>query len=1233
MPETRYATRDANEAVADVAYRLAEVVAIYPITPASAMGEHADEWAAARRANLWGDVPDVVEMQSEGGAAGALHGALTAGTLATSFTASQGLLLMLPNLYKIAGELTPFVLHVAARTVATHALSIFGDHSDVMAARATGMAMLCANSPQEAQDFAAIAHAATLSSRLPFMHFFDGFRTSHEMQRLALLDDDVLRALVDPAALAAHRARGLSPERPVLRGTAQNPDAFFQGREAANPFHAAAAGIVADTMVRFAALTGRHYAPFEYSGHPQAQRVIVMMGSGAECAAEYVDWAVAQGERVGLLKVRLFRPFSPAHLLAVLPVSVRALAVLDRCKEPGATGEPLLQDLVTALVDAVQRGERAMLPRVIGGRYGLAGKEFTPAMVRAVFEALLRVDGAARGEGTGGVPSRFTVGIEDDVTHLSLPVDPGFDAEFDARDPATVRAIFHGLGADGTVSSNKQSIAILGERGDLYCQGYFVYDSKKSGSTTVSHLRFGPRPIRSTWQVRSANFVAVHDPAFLARYDVLAGAAPGATVLLNLPRPPAQAWQALPPAVRRALQEKQCRLFVIDAWRIAAEQGLGRRINTVMQACFFAISGVLPRDEAIARIKQAVADTWGRRGPEVVRRNVAAIDDTLAHLHQIPVPDGADADATDAAAIPRVAAPADTDFVARVTRSLLEGRGDSLPVSAFPVDGTWPVGTSRVEKRAIAHEIPVWEPDVCVQCNKCSMICPHAAIVTKVFEPAAAQDAPRAFRSIPETHTPELAGLQYVVAVAPDDCTGCGQCVAVCPAKDKLQPRRKAINMRPVNEVAERERDAWAFSTTLPAVARERIPQESKRIALYEPLFEFPGACEGCGETPYVRLLTQLFGDRLLIANGTGCSSIYGGNLPTTPYRANAEGRGPAWSNSLFEDNAEFGFGMRLAVDVREREARRLLRDVAARLPADLFAALQQPCDGTDEAAIAVRRAQVAALRRALAEAGQTPASAGNDEAWRVSARLLEGFADALVPTSVWIVGGDGWAYDIGYGGLDHVLASNRKVNILVLDTEVYSNTGGQQSKATPLGAVAKFASAGKETRKKDLGLLAMSHGHVYVASVAMQAKAPQTVTAMLEAERYPGPAILIAHSPCIAHGYDLLHAPEQQRRAVDCGAWPLYRFDPRRIREGLPPLQIDADPASLPMRAWMQEEARFRMVELRDPERYEFLLKEAERAVHERHALYAQLAKIRLPGDAETAGGKGDITEGKHHG
>jgi pyruvate-ferredoxin/flavodoxin oxidoreductase len=1185
--EATTATLDANEAVASVAYRLSEVIAIYPITPASAMGEHADEWSAGRRPNLWGSVPDVVEMQSEGGAAGAVHGALQAGALTTTFTASQGLLLMLPNLYKIAGELTSFCMHVAARSVATHALSIFGDHSDVMAVRQSGFALLASGSPQEAQDLAAIAHAATFASRVPFLHFFDGFRTSHEIQKISMVDDDTLRSLVDADAIAAHRDRALSPEHPVARGTSQNPDAFFQAREAANGYYDACPDIVSATMDRFAELTGRRYAPFDYVGHPDAERVVVMMGSGAECAHETVEHLVAAGERVGLVKIRLYRPFSMDRFIASLPPTVRSVAVLDRTKEPGSTGEPLLLDVTAALVDALADGRLGVLPRIIGGRYGLSSKEFTPAMVAAVFDEL----DAERPR------RRFTVGITDDVTHLSLPVDDTFDIE-----PVDVtRAVFYGLGADGTVSSNKAAIRIIGDTTALFCQGHFVFDSKKSGAQTVSHLRFGPNPIRSTYQIRRAGFVAVHDPGFLDRLDVLDTADTGATVLINTTVPPERLWDSLPIEAQRLLSERNCRLHAIDAYQIAENHGLARRINTIMSTCFFALSGVLPRDDAVDAVKQSVADTWGKRGPEIVRRNVAAIDATLVELHEIPL------GAVTATRHRRPAVPADApDFVANVTRLLLEGHGDRLPVSAFPPDGTWPTGTSRYEKRAIALDIPIWEPDLCVQCNRCSMICPHAAIRTKVFEPDQATAAPDSFRHVPEGYTPELEGLEYVVQVAPDDCTGCGLCVEVCPAKDRSAPKRKAINMTPAGEHRDRERDAFEFYESIPDVARTRIPVESRTLALLPPLFEFSGACAGCGETPYLRLLTQLYGDRLIIANATGCSSIYGGNLPTMPYTSGPDGRGPAWNNSLFEDNAEFGFGIRLGVDAQEARARLLLGRLAAELPERLVEALTAPCGG-DAESIATRRAQVADLRSLLA--ALDPAGSGSSDAAE-----LDRLADHLVPTSVWIVGGDGWAYDIGYGGLDHVLASNRKVNVLVLDTEVYSNTGGQQSKATPMGAVAKFASAGKETAKKDLGLLAMTYGHVYVASVAMQARSHQTITAMREAEEYPGPSLVIAHSPCIAHGYDLVHSPAQQRRAINAGAWPLYRFDPRRIAAGEPPLHIDADPVSVPMRDYMLEEARFRMVELRDPERFERLVQAAERAVADRHALYEQLAQVRLP-------------------
>ncbi|TVR20434.1 MAG: pyruvate:ferredoxin (flavodoxin) oxidoreductase [Ilumatobacter sp.] len=1174
-------TVDANEAVASVAYRLSDVIAIYPITPASAMGEHADEWSAANRPNLWGSVPEVVEMQSEGGAAGALHGALQAGASATTFTASQGLLLMLPNMFKIAGELTPFCLHVAARSIATHALSIFGDHSDVMIARGTGFALLASGSPQEAQDLAAISHAATLESRVPFLHFFDGFRTSHEIQKIDPVDDRVLDGLVNIDAVMAHRARALTPDAPVLRGTSQNPDTFFQASEASNPFFDECPAVVERMMDRFADLTGRQYAPFEYVGHPEAERVVVLMGSGAECAHETVDHLVTHGERVGVLKVRLFRPFSMERFVSALPTSVRSIAVLDRTKEPGSTGEPLLLDVTAALVDAFAAGHREEVPRIIGGRYGLSSKEFTPAMVMAVFDELAREQPRRR----------FTVGINDDVTHLSLE----YDQELDIEQPDVTRAVFYGLGSDGTVSSNKASIKIIGSTTDLYAQGHFVYDSKKSGATTVSYLRFGPRPIRSTYLVRRAGFVAVHDTGALERLDVLDVAAPGATVLVNTRVPVDEVWQRLPREVQEQLVAAECRLFVIDAGRIADEHGLGRRINTIMQTCFFALADVIDVDLAIEQIKTSVAETWGRRGQEVVRRNVAAIDDSLDQLHEVPL------GSADSVAHRRPAVAADApDFVQRVTRLLLEGHGDRLPVSAFPPDGTWPTGTSRYEKHGIATRIPIWEPDLCVQCNKCSTICPHSAIRTQVFDPAAAASAPPEFRSVPESGTPEFEGLSYVVAVAPDDCTGCGLCVEVCPAKDRSQPRRKAINMSPIDEHVERERIAWDVTVGLPEIDRSLVPREPKRIALLPPLFEFSGACAGCGETPYIKTLTQLFGDRLMIANATGCSSIYGGNLPTTPYTVDEHGRGPAWNNSLFEDNAEFGLGMRLGVDAQRHRAEHLLARLAGQLPSELADALTATV-GSDDASVAAGREQVALLRTHLA-AIDTP-----------DARELAQLADQLVPRSMWIVGGDGWAYDIGFGGLDHVLSSGRDVNVLVLDTEVYSNTGGQQSKATPLGAIAKFASAGKESAKKDLGLLAMSYGHVYVASIAIQSRGHRAITALMEAESYPGPSLVIAHSPCIAHGYDLVESPAQQQRAIKSGAWPLYRFDPRRIDEGLPPLQIDADPLSIPVREYMDQEPRFRMVELRDPERYRRLVADAQQAVQRRHDHYEQLSHIHL--------------------
>lgn len=1183
----RHRTADASDVVADVAYRVSEVITIYPITPASVMGEHADAWAADGRTNLWGSVPEVVEMQSEGGAAGAMHGALTAGALTTTFTASQGLLLMLPDLFKIAGELTSFCMHVAARALATHALSIFGDHSDVMAARSTGMALLCSGSAQEAQDLAAIGHAVTLRARVPVLHFFDGFRTSHEITKVEWLDDEALRSLLDPDAIAAHRARGLDPDRPVLRGTSQNPDTFFQAREAGEPFYAAFPAELDATMQRFAELTGRRYRLFDYAGHPEAERVIVMMGSGAQCAQETVEHLVARGERVGVLMVRLFRPFSVEHLLEVLPKSVAHLAVLDRTKEPGSAGEPLLQEVLTALVEAVERGERAALPRLVGGRYGLASKELTPAMLRAVFENL----------GASAPKRRFTLGIRDDVSGSSLDYDASWDIEPDD----VSRALFFGLGSDGTVSANKASIKLIGEHTPLYVQGHFEYDSRKSGSTTISHLRFGPRPIRSTYRVTRAQLVAVHDPEFLDRRDVLSAAMPGATVLLNTSVPTAEVWDSLPREAQAELVDKRCRLYAIDAYRVAEKAGLGRRINTVMQVCFFHLAKVIPEEQALALLRESLEETWGRRGPEVVRRNLAALDAALSELSEIPVPASVTSAKRRLLAVPSHA----PDFVQRVTRLMLEGHGDDLPVSAFPPDGTWPTGTSRFEKRALALSIPIWQPDLCVQCNFCSMICPHSAIQTKLFEPAALEGAPPGFRSLAQDFEPALGEKRFAVQVAPEDCTGCGLCIEICPAKDRLQPKRKALVSEPLAAHREVERVAFDFFERIPSASLAELPIDKRSAVFRLPLFEFSGACSGCGEAPYIRLLTQLFGDRMLIANATGCSSIYGGNLPTTPYTKNAEGRGPAWSNSLFEDNAEFGLGMRLALDAREALAKRLLRELAG-IPPQLVDALLSVGEG--EAHVAAQRARVAELEAVLAEL-DSPA-----------ARLLREVAPALVPKSVWIVGGDGWAYDIGYGGLDHVLASNKKVNVLVLDTEVYSNTGGQASKATPLGAAAKFATAGKATRKKDLGLLAMGYGHVYVAQVAMQARSAQTVQAFLEAERHPGPSLVIAHSPCIAHGYDLVQSPKQQKRAIESGMWPLYRYDPSRVEHDEAPLSLDSGPLKLDVKAYMESEARFRMVELRDPERYAMLLDAARDGVKQKRALYEQLSRVHLP-------------KGEHHG
>jgi pyruvate-ferredoxin/flavodoxin oxidoreductase len=1106
-------------------------------------------------------------MQSEGGAAGAVHGALQGGGLATTFTASQGLLLMIPNMFKIAGELTPAVFHVTARAVATHALSIFGDHSDVMAVRSTGFALLSSSSVQEAQDLAVIAHAATLGSRIPFLHFFDGFRTSHELNTIQAVGDEVLRAMVDERLVQAHRARALTPDRPVVRGTAQNPDVFFQNREAVNRFYLALPAAVQHAMDRFEALTGRGHRLFEYDGAPDAERVIVVMGSGAETVRATVR-ALGAAAKVGVVTVKLFRPFSAADFAAALPSTARRVAVLDRTKEPGAIGEPLYQDVITALDEAGRSGVH-----VIGGRYGLGSKEFTPAMVNAVFDELDRPS-----------PKRhFTVGIVDDVTGLSLRVQDGFRVE-----PAgSIGAIFFGLGADGTVGANKNSIKIIAEETGNHAQGYFVYDSKKSGAVTISHLRFGPQPIAAPYLIARASFVACHQFSFLERYDVLERAEPGAVFLLNAPCGRDEVWDRLPFEVQEQIIEKRLRLYAIDAYAVAKGAGLGTRINTIMQTCFFAISGVLPREEAIAHIKRAIQKTYGKRGEAVVQRNFQAVDATLAHLFEVAVPGSPSA----ASHLPPCVADDAPDFVKAVTAVMLANRGDLLPVSAFPVDGTWPSGTAKWEKRNLAAEIPVWDEELCIQCNKCALVCPHAAIRAKVYPSDALALAPSTFKHVPYKDR-DLHGV-YTIQVAPEDCTGCSLCVTICPAKDKSNPGHRAIDMAPQAPLREAERRNYAYFLELPEVDRTHVKPDVKSTQLLEPLFEYSGACAGCGETPYIKLLTQLFGDRLIMANATGCSSIYGGNLPTTPYTTNRDGRGPAWANSLFEDNAEFGYGLRLSVDQHERRARTFLEELAPRLPVDLVDAVLH-ADQTGEAGIEAQRRRVAELKREVA---------------RVAADADVRDLDYLMKKSLWIVGGDGWAYDIGYGGLDHVLASGADVNILVLDTEVYSNTGGQQSKATPLGAAARFAAAGKRAGKKNLGLMAMAYGNVYVAQVAFGAKDAQTVKALLEAESYPGPSLVIAYSHCIAHGYDMSCGIEHQRLAVETGYWPLYRFDPRREASEEPPLVLDSPPPKADVGRLMAAEGRFQLTLQQNPAEYEALVDRARHQIAKRIALYSELA------------------------
>ncbi len=1197
---------DGNEAVSRVAYALSEVISIFPITPASAMAEHADDWAAAGRPNLWGKVPEVIEMQSEGGAAGAMHGALQKGALATTFTSSQGLLLMIPNMFKIAGELTPAVIHVAARTIATHALSIFGDHSDVMHARATGWAMLAAGSVQEAHDFALVAHAATLRSRVPFLHFFDGFRTSHEVNKIAVLGDDDFRALVRDEDVLAFRGRGMTPDAPVVRGTAQNPDVFFQGREAANPFYLAVPGIVRQVMDELGARTGRNYGLVEYHGAPDADRVVVVMGSAIGAVEETVDALVATGERVGVVKVRLFQPFPSDELIAALPSTVRSIAVLDRTKEPGAVGEPLYLELVAAIAEAMDGEEPpfASTPRVIGGRYGLSSKEVTPGMIKPVFEEL-----------AAGRPKRhFTIGIHDDVTHLSLPIDTGFRHP---RPAGEVQAMFFGLGSDGTVGANKASVKIIGEGTDLFAQGYFVLDSKKSGSMTVSHLRFGPQPIRSSYLIDGADFVACHQFTLLDRTKVLDFARPGATFLLNSPYGPDEVWDHLSRDVQQQLVDKAIDFWVIDAFAVADEVGMGGRINTIMQPCFFQLAGVLPPDEATARIKGFVEKTYAKRGQAVIERNFAAIDHSLARLGHVTL--GPVSSDRSAASIVPADAP---DFVRRVTARIMAGEGDLLPVSAFPVDGTYPSGTTKYEKRAIAQQIPIWDGAICIDCGKCAMVCPHAAIRMKVFPASAVDGAPAGFPS-KEFKSREVLEHRLTIQVAPDDCTGCGVCVEVCPAKSKTEARHKAINMEPVEEHRDVERVRWDFFQAIPPLDRSLLAHDTvKGSQVLEPLFEFSGACSGCGETPYLKLVSQLFGDRMIAANATGCSSIYGANLPTTPWTVNIDGRGPAWNNSLFEDNAEFGLGMRLALDAQADQARGLLSRLAPVIGEELVRELLDSPQNT-EVEIGQQRERVRRLREVLA---------GVDGEQGRDAQHLLALANDLVRQSVWIIGGDGWAYDIGFGGLDQVLSSGRNVNILVLDTEVYSNTGGQASKATPRGAVAKFAAAGKGTSKKDLGAVARSYGNVYVGQISIGANDAQATKALLEADAWPGPSLIIAYSTCIAHGIDMSQSMTHQKDAVKSGYWPLYRFQPSDVAEGQP-FKLDSQAPTIPVSDFVAGETRFAILARTQPERAAELARLVQADIDERWRYYEQLAAVHRsvphvhlagPGEPSAAGGNG---------
>ncbi len=1176
-------TIDGNEATTYSSHKISEVIAIYPITPSSVMGELADKWSAEGRTNIWGTVPLVQEMQSEGGAAAACHGALQRGGLTTTFTASQGLLLMIPSMYKIAGELTPALFNVSARALATHALSIFGDHSDVMSVRATGWGLLSSNSVQEAMDLSLIAGAASLESRVPFLHFFDGFRTSHEVAKVELLEDDDYIKMIDENMVRAHRERAMSPETPVLRGTSQNPDTFFQARETINPFYIECPAIVDRVMKRFEKIVGRKYELFQYIGAPDAERVIIMMGSGAETTHETIDHLNGKGEKVGLLKIRLFRPFSVKHFIDALPSTVKTICALDRTKEPGAIGEPLYEDIITALTeDRISgAGKFETEPLVIGGRYGLSSKEYTPGMVVGVFDNI-KLDKPK---------NHFTVGIEDDVTNTSIKYDPDYTLE----KPGQTKAVFFGLGADGTVSANKNSIKIIGEDTDNYGQGYFVYDSRKAGSLTVSHLRFGPDPIPSPYLIRKANFVACHQFPFMERINVLRTAEPGATFLLNSPIPADETWDMLPRQVQQEIIDKKLEFYVIDAYKIAKEIGLGARINTIMQTGFFILSGILPKEEAMDRIKVFIKKAYGSRGEKILEMNYAAVDKAPDNLHKIEYPDKATSKHEMLPPVPEEA----PEYVREVIGKMIAKEGDDLPVSAFAPDGTFPTGTTKWEKRNIALEIPVWDPDVCIQCGKCVLICPHAVIRSKVYDPGILDKAPKTFKSI-DAKAKDFKGMKFSLQVSPEDCTQCGLCVKLCPAKNKAEPGRKAINLEPQPPIREQEKENWEFFLTIPYIDRDKINRSVTRgVQFLEPLFEFSGACAGCGETPYVKLLSQLFGDRSVIGNATGCSSIYGGNLPATPYTTNSDGNGVTWNNSLFEDVAEFGFGMRLAIDKQQEYAQELLGRLASDIGEDLVKSILET-DQTYEAGIKKQRGYVAALKNKLA---------GHDSS---DAKNLLGLADILVKKSVWILGGDGWAYDIGYGGLDHVIAQRRDVNILVLDTETYSNTGGQMSKATPLGAVAKFAAAGKRTPKKDLAWMTMSYGNVYVARVAIGSNEGQTIKAFLEAEAYDGPSVIIAYSPCIGHGYNLINGPDQQKLAVNTGYWPLVRFNPELIAEGKNPMQLDSKAPTVPLEDYIYNENRYNILRKTIPEEAKELLKEAQEVVTRRWKIYEHMASMK---------------------